>query len=410
MNGPRVRALVLATLTVGGLQVGIPSAEGGTFPGANGRIAFSSGDLELIAEEGSGRANLTPGSFGAEDQPAWNAAGTRLAFITADHTVNTIDADGSNATALFAADSFAGNPTWAPDGSVIAFDKYVDALQGRRIYVVAPSGGDATQIGPASAQDPSYSPDGTRIAFEANLGADDIALMNADGTNVVNLAPSDDDDVDQDPSWSPDGTKIAFARNGQIWTMGADGTGAIQLTSLTFDAEHPSWSPDGTKIAFAANDDIWIMAADGTDQTNMTDSASIEERDPDWGACAGSNCPAGIAAPTDRTYPEPEDRLRVALRITLTRITNQPVTVRWAYRDGTATIASGDYEAATTSGSVTIPAGERSTGDLPYSFIVGDGATEPDEYYALELTAATNAPIADYRTVITILGVAGTCP
>src|SRR5436190_939241 len=34
----------------------------------------------------------------------------------------------------------------------------------------------------------------------------------------------------QNPDWSPDGEKIAL-QAGDIWTMNADGTGAVQLTN-----------------------------------------------------------------------------------------------------------------------------------------------------------------------------------
>ena len=47
--------------------------------------------------------------------------------------------------------------------------------------------------------------------------------------------------------------KLAFVRDGHIWTMNADGTGAAQLTTGTADASDPEWSPDGTRIAFVRN-------------------------------------------------------------------------------------------------------------------------------------------------------------
>ena len=66
------------------------------------------------------------------------------------------------------------------------------------------------------------------------------------------------------PQWSPDGKSIAFAEEQggwedpadyDIWTMGADGSGATQLThdvmrSNVFRAYEPSWSPDSRRIVF----------------------------------------------------------------------------------------------------------------------------------------------------------------
>ena len=118
-------------------------------------------------------------------------------------------------------------------------------------------------------------------------------------------------------------------------------------------------------------------------------------------------------APVDKFLPEHEDgKLRVLLRVSLTSRSTQNVSVQFAYRDATATVAGGDYEAPTPSGTITIPAGQLTSGDVPYSFIVNDAVAEPDETYTLDLLGATNATIADPQTVITILGECGgqKCP
>ena len=44
--------------------------------------------------------------------------------------------------------------------------------------------------------------------------------------------------------------KVAFYRNGDVWTMNADGTGATRLTT-NYNAEYnPAGSPDGSLIAY----------------------------------------------------------------------------------------------------------------------------------------------------------------
>lgn len=401
--------LIVASVTVVGGPVDA------SFPGANGKIAYATGHIELVSADGTGRVTLDAASPASSvNEPAWNASGTKLVFRDSGSSLRTMNADGSNPKPLVGMPSFVGNPTWSPTGGVIAFDHYVGGIgQESRIYVVPAAGGTATELLALNANDPSYSPDGTKIAFENRVdGCCDIGVMDAEGTNAVSITSGPSGNAgDQDPSWAPDGNKIAFRRSGQIWTVNVDGSGALQLTTGA-DAEYPTWSPDGTRIAFERDGDIWVMDADGSDPTNITNTPDEDERDPDWGICIGPSCPPQVNAPADRTLPEPQngDRLRVALQIKLTRPATQPVTVQWAYRDGTASIAGGDYEAAITSGTVTIPAGQTSTGDLPYSFIRGDDESEQDETYTVELSSATKAPIVDGRTVITILGVAPGCP
>lgn len=136
-----------------------------------------------------------------------------------------------------------------------------------------------------------WSPDGTKIAFANNrpgdfevvnrdivLGAREIWVMNADGSNRVNLTNHDEDDIL--PRWSPDGMKIAFQskRNGEweIWVMNADGSDSRRLGV----GGRAKWSPDGSKILFdVARPDPWqhdpfIMNDDGSGRRKLGDLAN----------------------------------------------------------------------------------------------------------------------------------------
>ena len=139
----------------------------------------------------------------------------------------------------------------------------------------------AAALGTAGSAHAAFSGHNGKIVFESNRsGNADIYSMNADGSNRVQLTTTASEDVE--PRWSPDGTRIVFAsdRTGifQIYTMNADGTGVQQLTNLLGHNRRPSWTADGRILFHSDVDDpaqardIFMMNADGSGVTNLTKS------------------------------------------------------------------------------------------------------------------------------------------
>jgi Tol biopolymer transport system component len=171
----------------------------------------------------------------------------------------------------------------------------------------ADGGGNRTQLTNTSDAEynPAWSPDGSRIAYERALPAVEggvlhqIYLMDADGSDQVPLL-ADDSAGREDPAWSPDGSKILFARYGpcssvsctpeadqyDVFVMDADGDGEKKrLTNNLVDDENPAFSPDGTRIVFTSerdgDQDLWRMRPNGSNQTKLTFN-TVVDREPDW--------------------------------------------------------------------------------------------------------------------------------
>ena len=306
------RALILALPVLACMLA--PTAAQASWPGLNGWESFSSnrfdtaisGDIFVMPPIGLPQVQLTT-ARPDDAQSAWSPDGRRIAFKSrrnGNNELYVMNADGSGQTRL--TNSFnvsEGQPAWSPDGTRLLYRKTPDnpITQNADIWQidVNPAAPNPRPVLERTGDEryPSYSPDGTKIVFRGDQdlidhsGDEELYVMNADGTDIVQLTHNAV--FDSAPAFSPDGTKIAFesARDSgdplalDIYVMNADGTDVRRLTTDPAHDEGPIFSPDGTKIAFASlrsgQEDIWVMNADGSGQRQLTDDPARDES-PDW--------------------------------------------------------------------------------------------------------------------------------
>jgi TolB protein len=274
-----------------------------TWPGANGRIVFSSyqnsSTLELysVNPDGTDQRRLTTNT--AHDwSPDWSPDGLQIAFVSNRNPkfaqdVYVMNADGFNQRRLTADRADEQSPSFSPNGTEIVFARVVRNYFD--LWIMNADGTDQRSLLATRRSDelhPVFSPDGSKIMFSSTMDGDyDVYTMNPDGSGLSQLTNTAGADYG---SWSPDGSKIAVVseRNdaGDIYTMNADGTDLQRLTSEPGAQWAPDWSPDGTRITYADygpntalhDAEIWTMdASDGGGKFRLTTNDKGDFQ-PDW--------------------------------------------------------------------------------------------------------------------------------
>ena len=144
---------------------------------------------------------------------------------------------------------------------------------------------------PAQASTPGQN---GKVVFTSGRDANyEVYSMNADGSGAVNLSVNAASDMY--PSVAPGHARIAFTSfrdggNPEIYVMDADGSDQTRLTNEAGTDSQATWSPDGQQIAFRSDRDgdwdIYVMNADGSGQTNLTNTPGIDDA-PAWSPDGG---------------------------------------------------------------------------------------------------------------------------
>ncbi len=163
----------------------------------------------------------------------------------------------------------------SPDGKTIAYQAIKNLSQGNKIFSGKILTKNFTQKAKANVivsngSLPKWSPDGKTLAF-LKLSGDKLQIdtiktlggeqksLTKEGISSISFSVLPYNRLQaSDISWSPDSQKIAYIsdRSGQsnIWMVNADGSDEVQLTTNDTNLYYscPLWSTDGKRIAFTS--------------------------------------------------------------------------------------------------------------------------------------------------------------
>jgi WD40-like Beta Propeller Repeat len=291
------------------------------FPGANGRIAFTSQEfvwpppetgvpphpgldpdhvssrIETVLSSGRRRRVLRTCPAGErcfDSAPAWSRSGKWLAFISRWETdpnempnrIALVRSDGSRLHRLPGLTVGHGAPAWSPDGGWLSFGA------GLGIYTVRTDGTGFRLILQDAQTWSAWSING-RIAFMANTpgATSPYTGIRYQFAQIYSAWPDgsarrqitrDPWYSSESPDWSPHATKLAYhsypGELNNIYVIGADGRGRRQVTYR--GGSEAAWSPDGKYIAFIRNYDLYVVRSNGRGLRRVVDAPDQDPNDP----------------------------------------------------------------------------------------------------------------------------------
>lgn len=191
-------------------------------------------------------------------------------------------ADMTKQRQLTGGDSTSGFSVWSPNGKRLAFDSnrsdrdFNDNIAINDIFVMNADGTGLVQVTPGDgfAADAAWAPSGRLLAYDSDRGDYPteqgiyVSRTNGSGLRRVTTLP-DGFELDLAPRFSPDGRWIVFTRyrlvdrapgqpqleESALFVVRPDGTMLRKITPFSILAGDADWSPDGRKIVFESNFD-----------------------------------------------------------------------------------------------------------------------------------------------------------
>ena len=252
-------------------------------------------DIFVMDASGDNALRLTDGTSIVQE-PSWSPNGQLIAFSRGttqglDIWVMSPDGRGSHAVTDLAGDEI--SPSWSGDGSTIAFCSFADRPASASIQAVSLSGGDPISLTDTSPlTEPAFSPSGDKLLVTKFLDSQprkyNFRISILENGTFTDIETSEGSSFLTQGSWSRNGNFIVCRANkiglGDIGVFTLSDLSYIQLTSHPSEDRDPAFSPDGRKIVFASDRtgdfDLYTINVDGTGLQALTQTPDQDELEP----------------------------------------------------------------------------------------------------------------------------------
>ena len=258
------------------------------------------GDLWTVRADGSGHRPLVTGVDAST--PRWAPDGLRLAYLARDEDegrrhlmVRYLDTGATVPVARLP--SAPGGIAWSPDGTQIAFTRFVEGSADPMASLPGPPEGAEWAASPRVIETTIYRRDG---AGYVEPGHRQLFVVSAEGGTPRQLTFGPHD-VDGTPAWTPDGRALVVSsdrREGAELDPGDSelyrvdlATGTLTVITDRVGADRsPAVGPDGT-IAYLGSDDrrlgyqlTNLYVRDGEESERLLPALDRDLQDPTWTA------------------------------------------------------------------------------------------------------------------------------